>query len=132
MASRPPTTLKLVVTATMFFALLLVGSSVVAQPPRAQSAMEEEDKVHDFLRVMDRAARYRRDCFGECAKSCYCADNPYSCLRDCMPTPPVGRCGATYDSVQGVFSSSASFSFRPEREDGMAGSGEELINSRPT
>ena len=101
------TTLELVVLAAVVWALLLAPPSSGAEPPLSSSY--EDDKVHDFLRVMDRAAAYRRECFGECAKGCYCSDNPYSCLRECMPTPPTRRCGATYDVVRGVFSSSATF-----------------------
>nr|CAB3489258.1 unnamed protein product [Digitaria exilis] len=87
-------------------ALLLVIAAAAAVEP---SGNFEDDKVHDFLRVLDRAAAYRRECFGECAKGCYCSDNPYSCLRECMPTPPTRRCGATYGTVQDVFSLSATF-----------------------
>ncbi|OQU82979.1 hypothetical protein SORBI_3005G056201 [Sorghum bicolor] len=111
------TTLELVVLAAVVCALLLAPPSSGAEPPPPLSGSYEDDKVHDFLRVLDRAAAYRRECFGECAKSCYCSDNPYSCLRECMPTPPTRRCGATYDVVQGVFSSSATFA-------AAAGSGE--------
>ncbi|KAJ1254745.1 hypothetical protein BS78_K331600 [Paspalum vaginatum] len=97
--------------------------------PLSSSGSYEDDRVHDFLRVLDRAAAYRRECFGECAKGCYCADNPYSCLRECMPTPPTRRCGATYDVVQGVFSSSATFassssSSRPETADAAGDMGD--------
>uniref|UniRef100_A0A0A9DXS0 Uncharacterized protein n=1 Tax=Arundo donax TaxID=35708 RepID=A0A0A9DXS0_ARUDO len=124
MASGSSTTLELIIAA-LVCALLLATVSSGAQPPSATD--EEEDRVHDFLRVLDRAATYRRECFGECAKSCYCADNPYSCLRECMPTPPTRRCGVTYDVVQGVFSSSASFPSRPETGND-AGSDEGLFS----
>jgi hypothetical protein len=113
MASYGSSTKLEVVLAAVVCALLLAPHSSGAEPPLSGSY--EDDKVQDFLRVLDRAAAYRRECFGECAKSCYCSDNPYSCLRECMPTPPTRRCGATYDVVQGVFSSSATFA---------AGSGE--------
>ncbi|KAG2556103.1 hypothetical protein PVAP13_8NG086001 [Panicum virgatum] len=107
--------------------LLLAGRSSASQPLSSslRSGDFEDDMVHDFLRVLDRAAAYRRECFGECAKGCYCADNPYSCLRECMPTPPTRRCGATYGAVQGVFSSSATFaaSAAPAREDGDGAAG---------
>ncbi|KAF8731033.1 hypothetical protein HU200_016913 [Digitaria exilis] len=86
--------------------LLVIAAAGAVERP---SGSFEDDKVHDFLRVLDRAAAYRRECFGECAKGCYCFDNPYSCLRECMPTPPTRRCGATYGTVQDVFSSSATF-----------------------
>ncbi|CAD6254580.1 unnamed protein product [Miscanthus lutarioriparius] len=126
------TTLELVLAAVMC-ALLLAPPSSGAEPPLSGSY--EDDKVHDFLRVMDRAAAYRRECFGECAKGCYCSDNPYSCLRECMPTPPTRRCGATYDVVQGVFSSSATFlaSTTMLREDkDAAGSGEGFVSTSAT
>lgn len=102
------TTLELVVLAAMVCVLLAAPLCSGAEPSPL-SGSYEDDKVHEYLRVLDRAAAYRRECFGECAKGCYCSDNPYSCLRDCMPTPPTRRCGATYDVVQGVFSSSATF-----------------------
>jgi hypothetical protein len=129
MASGFPTTLELV-TAAVFCTLLLAVLS--SGEPLSQLAMDENDRVHDFLRVLDRAATYRRECFGECAKGCYCSDNPYSCLRQCMPTPPTARCGATYDVVQGVFSTSASFSFRKDDGGAAGSSGEGAPVSRPT
>ncbi|KAJ1274613.1 hypothetical protein BS78_05G074900, partial [Paspalum vaginatum] len=93
---------SVVVLAAVALLLLVPSSSGAEQPaPLSSSGSYEDDRVHDFLRVLDRAAAYRRECFGECAKGCYCADNPYSCLRECMPTPPTRRCGATYDVVQG-------------------------------
>jgi hypothetical protein len=105
-------TLKLsviaIVVAGVAFALLALTTDA-APPAVARSGDFEDDQVHEFLRVLDRAAAYRRECFGECAKGCYCSDNPYSCLRECMPTPPTRRCGATYNDVQGLFSSSATF-----------------------
>ncbi|TVU00925.1 hypothetical protein EJB05_53656, partial [Eragrostis curvula] len=129
MASDPSTTLRrLKIIAAVVCTLLLAGLCSGAPPSSAE--YEENDRVDDFLRVLDQAARYRRECFGECAKGCYCADNPYTCLRECMPTPPTRRCGATFGAVQGVFTSAATFSstFRP---DGGAGSGEGF-GSRPT
>ncbi|RLM58382.1 hypothetical protein C2845_PM18G01790 [Panicum miliaceum] len=101
MASGSPTTaglqLSTLAAAVTCALLLLAGRSSASQPLPSRSGDFEDDRVHDFLRVLDRAAAYRRECFGECAKGCYCADNPYSCLRECMPTPPTRRCGATYD-----------------------------------
>jgi hypothetical protein len=49
-----------------------------------------------------------------------------------MPTPPTARCGATYDVVQGVFSTSASFSFRKDDGGAAGSSGEGAPVSRPT
>ncbi|PVH33685.1 hypothetical protein PAHAL_8G044900 [Panicum hallii] len=132
MASGSPTTaglqLSTLAAAVTCALLLLAGRSSASQPLPSRSGDFEDDRVHDFLRVLDRAAAYRRECFGECAKGCYCADNPYSCLRECMPTPPTRRCGATYGAVQGVFSSSATFA-APGREDGDgAAAGEGLFS----
>ncbi|CAL4985633.1 unnamed protein product [Urochloa decumbens] len=122
MASGSPT----IVIAAMVCAMLVMAA---AAPPL--SGDFEDDKVHEFLWVLDEAAVYRRECFGECAKGCYCSDNPYSCLRECMPTPPTRRCGATYGTVQGLFSSSATFtsSATPAREGGDGAAGEGFFSS---
>ncbi|TKV99556.1 hypothetical protein SEVIR_8G051401v4 [Setaria viridis] len=122
-SGSPTTTLKLTITiAGVACALLLLAAG--AAPPPALSRDFEDDKVHEFLRVLDQAAAYRRECFGECAKGCYCSDNPYSCLRECMPTPPTRRCGATYGTVQGLFSSSATFAAYTTPEEGGRVSGD--------
>ncbi|CAO2141017.1 unnamed protein product [Urochloa humidicola] len=132
MASGSPTNPQLAIAiATMAFAMLMLAAA--AAPPL--SGDFEDDKVHEFLRVLDQAAVYRRECFGECAKGCYCTDNPYSCLRECMPTPPTRRCGATYGTVQGLFSSSATFTpstTAPAREGGSDGAGGEGFFSSAT
>lgn len=106
MASRSPTILAMACTFLLIATSLSSFAAAAAQP---STGSFEDDKVHDFLRVLDRAAAYRRECFGECAKGCYCSDNPYSCLRECMPTPPTRCCGTTYGTVQDVFSSAATF-----------------------
>jgi hypothetical protein len=126
MASGSPTTLELVTAAVFCTQLLAVLSS---GEPLSQLDMDENDRVHDFLRVLDRTATYRPSASASAprAATCYCSDNPFSCLRQCMPTTPTARCGATYD----VFSTSASFSFR--EGGGAAGSsGEGAPVSRPT
>lgn len=136
MASGSSTATLIHLMTTVACALMVVVAVAGAAAAAPLSGGDfEDDKVHEFLRVLDRAAVYRRECFGECAKGCYCADNPYSCLRECMPTPPTRRCGATYGTVQAVFSSSATFAPSPattgppEGENDDAGAGEGFFSS---